>query len=436
MTDNIQTNTNKQGTKIPVKIGQLLIIFISILAMVWLVNRFVSRSKATLDVVGVVFTPRSHYLTAGEQFSQAIRLNAGEKKISAVDLVINYNAEFVEYVPQSEAQMLNASIPIQYFSKLVLEKTETINGVNQVRIMLVANKADSELLSDIVFSLNFKAKKASATPQSLALNEPQSMIVGTTGTLENSNYQFDIDSNQAAATLNIGEAKSCTTDIQCGTNADCTNSFCKCDAGFYNCDGNWNNGCESTQECAATGGVQLQLSLKLQGINSTPATARKLKFKMTLYRGEINQQQINDVELTASDANNGVYEGTVSFDKITPADKFKLFIKGPKHIKKRFCHTTPTGGINYRCTGEEGFAINDGVNVLDLTQIPLLSGDLPIPTQDGFLNSQDVAALKTCIQERTTTCINQTDLNYDGAVNGTDFTIILNSMAIKYDDEN
>ena len=437
--ENIETDIKKPESKIYMKIGRLVIILVAISGMVWLVNRFVIRSKAALDVATVVFSPRTHYLTAGEQFSQAIRLSAGEKKISAIDLVINYNPEFVEYVPQAETQMLNSSIPAQYFTNRIIEKAESAeNGLNRVRVVLVASKAETDLLSNLVFSLNFKVIKASTTVRSLILNEPQSLIVGTTGTLEESNHQFDIDSSQAAANLYISEAKSCTTDIQCGANGNCTSdAICKCQTGFYNCDNNWDNGCESTQACSSvSGGVKLQLLLKLQGINNTPVTAPKLKFKLTLAGSGDNRQLIEEIELTASSANNGLYEGTVLFDKIKPEGSFKLLVKGPKHIQKRFCHTQPTGGTAYRCTSQEGFTVIDGVNVLDLSQVPLLTGDVPIPEQDGFLNSKDVAALKSCIQARTTTCINQTDLNYDGATNGTDFTIILNSMAIKYDDEN
>ena len=98
MENYIKNNYQEIKTKKNPKIIKLGIILLTIIAAGLFVSQFVMRSKATLDVATVVFTPRSHYLTAGEQFSQAIRLNAGEKKISAVDLVINYNAEFVEYV--------------------------------------------------------------------------------------------------------------------------------------------------------------------------------------------------------------------------------------------------------------------------------------------------------------------------------------------------
>ena len=209
-----------------------------------------------------------------------------------------------------------------------------------------------------------------------------------------------------------------------------------CKPGFYNCDSDWFNGCESTNVCEPTGGIKLQFALKLQGINNNPIAARKLKFKVMVVGTHGNRQGPKEVELTISDRKDGVFEGETDFEKLMPEQNFKIFVKGPKHVQKRYCDILPAGGTDYYCNNDRGFELKAGVNKIDLTQAPLLAGDLPLPEQDGILNSKDIVALRNCIKDRTDECTVQTDVNYDGVTNGTDFTIVLNSMGIKYDDEN
>jgi len=409
------------------------VVLVTMLVGAYLVNQFVYRSKAAADIATVTFVPRLHSVTKGETFTQSLQISAGEKKLSGANLVLEYNPEYLEYLPQPATQMLGTTLPANYFTARLIEEATSSGNLGQVRVALVALKPDSELGSSVVIPLSFRAKKSTNSKQTLVLNEPRCEIVGLTGV--DSNHTFEIDSAAATAKYTIGGAISCSNDSECGANANCSaQSSCLCKNNFYNCDNAWENGCEATSACVASGSVSLKLSLKLQGINHTPSATNKIKVKLKLTNGS-SKQELSEVELISSSENNGVFSATVDFKQITPGPGFNLFVKAPKHIQKRYCVATPSGGITYRCSKDEQIIITDGLNTLDLTGAPLLSGDLPLP-QDGILNSRDVVGLKNCIGKTDATCKNNGDLNYDGAVNGNDFSLLVESMGIKYDDEN
>jgi hypothetical protein len=350
-----------------------------------------------------------------------------------VELILDYNSQYLEYIPQSASEMLGATLPANYFTVRLVETANSANRLNQLRLVLIANKADAELGSSVVIPLKFQTLKKTTVAQSLALNEPQSEVVGVTGTA--TDHTFAINSTAASSQIIIGTTASCSNDSQCGTNANCNpSSTCACVSGFYNCDNSWDNGCEATTECNPAGNVSLKLSLKLQGVNKTPTATNKIKVKLNLTNGSSKEEK-SDVELTSSSENNGVFTGTVTFSKIIPGPGYQLYVKGPKHVQKRFCNAAPTGGAEYRCSGSEQIIIASGENTLNLVEVPLLSGDLALP-QDGVLNSRDIVALKKCINKTDTECLNIGDLNYDGAVKAQDFSLIIESMGIKYDDEN
>lgn len=431
--------SNQQPKKLKQRyllIAKILFSVLTVVIMAFVVNRFVFRSKATQDIATVSFSPKQQHVAKSQVFSQEVQVNAGEKQVSAVDLTLDYEADKLQYV-LNKNNLLLRTLPINYFTNVILEEEIVgTNNQNRARIILVANKKDEDLKNNVVVSLQFRALQVVNVTE-LALNEPQSIIVGTTGTTDSLDHTFDIDSNNALSQIVIGEAITCSSDAQCGHEAQCASSnTCVCNQGFYNCDSNWANGCEATQVCQPTGGIKLKLSLKLQGVNTTPVTVNRLKFKISVMGTNNNKQGPKEVELLVSDRNDGVFEGIVDFEKLMPEDNFRLFIKGPKHVQKRICDPRPTGGSEYYCSNEQGFALNAGINEIDLTQTPLLAGDLPLPEQDGILNSKDIVAIRNCIKDRTDECVKQTDVNYDGATNGTDFTIVINSMGIKYDDEN
>jgi len=422
----------KAGKRPYVKImGRIFIVLVTLGFSAFFVNRYIFKSKAGADVATVTLLPKGTSVTQREAFTQSVRINAGAKKISAVDITINYDPEYFAYIERDELTLLESVIPqistnSAYFGNLIMQKVSAKK--DSVRIVMVSKGRDSQLASNVVIPLRFRGLKPTEEPQSLVFNEPASQIVGTTGA---SDHQFNIDSSDAESVVSISPSISCLNDGQCGENAGCaSNGFCVCNSQKYNCDQNWDNGCESETACVATGSVSLNLKVKLQGVTSKPKTAQLLKFKFVLKNSENNKQQ-KGVNLRVNE--NGLFSGKANFDKIAPGNNFQLLIKGPKHVQKRFCTLTPEKA-DYHCSINEGFVLSTGENEADLSAVPLFTGDLP--EQDGILNSKDVSTLKDCIKERSEACIEKTDVNYDGVTNGVDLSLLFKAMATKYDDEN
>jgi len=367
-------------------IGFRILLFLAALSlMAVFVNHYIFRSKASQDVATVVLTPSTHDISVGETLSQSIQISSGEKKIAAVTLRLNYDSSYLQYIPKGDS-FLNSTIPAAYFTDVISETVAGSGNTKYVKITMIANKANSSLLNNVVIPFQFKAL-AEVEQTTLSFYKPHSIIVGTTGS--SSNHQFSIDSDNAEAEVKI----------------------------------RGNTG----------GNIKAKLLVKLQGITKTPDAANKIKVGLKIYGKGDNRQELSEVELVSSSDNDGVFFADLNFDELTPGKDFQLFIKGPMHIQKRYCDLEPTGGTGYHCTGQQGFELVDGENTINLTAVPLLVGDLP--PQDGVLNSVDVVAIKDCIKEQTTECINKTDVNLDGITNGTDYSLLISSMGVKYDDE-
>lgn len=441
MQDDKQQNQKKQWQQRLFRLIKLSLILTTVAGMAFLVNRFIYRSKATQDVAKLSFLSPQTNVQKEQIFQSNFQINVEGKRVSGVDLTFDYEPEALEYVTQGNDLLSSSTLPNQYFTALILEKVDpnSTDNLKQVRIILVANKPDNELHHSVVISLKFKALKATEKTI-LRLNKSRSQVVGTTGAINSLDHTFALDDQNAYSEITItepgSETTNCSSQTQCGPNASCSeNQSCVCNSGFYDCDNDLTNGCESNQACQSNGNIQLKLSVKLQGVDRTPATTKRLPFKISLIGSENNKQGPQTVELTASERNDGIFEGMVEFNQLQPEANFRLLIKGPKHLQKRICDPKPTGMYTYHCSGNQSFPLSTGINEIDLTQAPLLTGDLPLPKQDGILNSNDTVAIQNCMVNPNDNCKQQTDVNFDGVTNGTDLILVINSMGIKYDDE-
>ena len=413
-------NLNKTKLSLLKRSTQFMFVLITIVALGIGMNRFVNRSRATEEIATVTFIPKNKTVKKDETFNQSVQIATPDKKISAVDLTLNFDRGYLEYSAQSDNLILK-TIPPNYFTKVVLEEAisaiiigegakedELGKGRSFAKIVLIANKPDKELVNNVVVSLSFSAlKKTSGTK--ISLNKDLSMVVGTTG--PSLDHTFTLDTTNAFDQIIINDGVPVKTTVTPKTTITP----------------------ETTVTAGPKANISVKIMTKLQGIESKPKRGEKLRMNVNFYDEKDNKQNVKDVEFVSNDS--AVYTATISLNKFSAGSNFKLFIKGPMHVQKRFCHKTPTGRFDYNCTSSEtGFQLVEGENIIDLTNVPLLAGDLPLP-QNSILNAQDIAALANCIYNSSSDCINKTDVNYDGVTNANDFAIVTNSMAIKYDDE-
>ncbi|MFW5703668.1 MAG: hypothetical protein ACOCXQ_02435 [Patescibacteria group bacterium] len=254
-------------------------------------------------------------------------------------------------------------------------------------------------------------------------------------------YNCDGDNNNGCESTQAcrTSADFCTADSDCGANEKCVNGGCSCKDGFYDCDGNAANGCESTTACRA-GSANLNIRLKFNGIgvNIDPVT-NKLNAAITLFTNSMSEPVEKVAEFTIygqTDTGIRLFQATVPFDEIPISGGYSVFVKGDHHIQKRVCDATPTEKLDgrYHCTSGN-ITIKEGNNVLDFTGIYQLAGDLPLSgEQSGFVDSLDITFLRANLGSKDQQDLIVGDLNLDGIVDTQDYSLALYSLSFKYDE--
>ena len=181
------------------------------------------------------------------------------------------------------------------------------------------------------------------------------------------------------------------------------------------------------------GDVELKLKVRFQGVTKQPAEAyRQLNTKIILAAADKSFREESLIQFTADDS--GAWSGTYSAKNVPFGAKYALFIKGPKHLMKKICETSPTESVagNYTCsTGS--ITLIKGAQDLDFSKIVLLVGDIPI--QDGVIDAVDAVFVRNNFGSQTSSTISRGDLNLDGIVHAQDMVLMLKALEFKYDED-
>lgn len=179
--------------------------------------------------------------------------------------------------------------------------------------------------------------------------------------------------------------------------------------------------------------IILHLKVKFQGILVKPAEVYN---NMAIHVGV---KHTGDTEPVFGDGDfiagaNGVWTGDVVINDMTPGNDIFLYVKGPKHIQKRICVSRPveTYEGSYTCGDIGTISLKKGENTLDLSNIALLSGDLP--EQDGIANSYDLSTVRNFLGRTDDEALRLADVNLDGIIDTQDYSLILHSLAFRFDE--
>jgi len=180
-----------------------------------------------------------------------------------------------------------------------------------------------------------------------------------------------------------------------------------------------------------SGDVVINLKLKFQGITKkidSKYNTQLVKIKLTnTDTGNSSSRLVN-----VSQNGSAIWEGQVKF-AVPAGNNYKVFIKGPKHIQKKICQNNPTETLPgfYQC--EDGtIKLIKGTNTLDFSNIIQIVGDLG--TQDGIVNSYDLALITNNLGKKDCAILKSADLNLDGIVDTQDYSLVLSALAIKLDE--
>ncbi len=190
-----------------------------------------------------------------------------------------------------------------------------------------------------------------------------------------------------------------------------------------------------TQAPGTKGAITLNMRIRLQGLFNKPPGDAKVPVMVKLSgKGGSPPQQTVQFDFQSD----GTLNGSVKFDNMTSGSGYTLYVKGPKHLQRKICNNEPIeikeGG--YRCE-ESNLNLKTGDNALNLAGILQLAGDIPDENgkQDGIINSFDISYVQNNSGKSDPGTVKRADLNYDGIIDGKDYSLIVTDNAL-WSDQN
>lgn len=379
--------------KLIINIGSLLLAVIVLVAVtIALPIGKMSQKKATLGAGSVLLAPSTETLEVNEQKTVSLYLtNPNQKKISFVDVRLSFNKdvlEITEFTPNPDAFPVNLTgTDINLLGKTTgRAKLQAVNSGTALK------NNDSILIGSI------KIKGKASGVSQITITDSTSQVVGE---------------NPSSDDLALGMTGSQggTYTVTGGNEPTVTPSV----------------GPTASPTIPAGTAPVLSFKIKFQGISSKKVDQ---KVKVSVKKTGVDEAFEN---VNVSSNNEGIYSGSVILRGVSFGSGYKIFIKGPKHLTKKFCEDKPTS----RCTGEGRITLVSGANTFDFATQVLEAGDLPDGgVQDGVVNSLDYSLWKSRFGKEDATNLAVADINLDGIVNTADWNLMRITLETKYEDDN
>jgi hypothetical protein len=173
----------------------------------------------------------------------------------------------------------------------------------------------------------------------------------------------------------------------------------------------------------------LTMLVKLKGVDAIPSAAavKDLSFKLKFINRETQAVTIPATGQWGVAAQSPEYWLVSAWgDGVPQAGSYDIYIKGPKHLQKKFAGQPLAGKIQQ----------------LDLRSLgDLPPGDLPASPsqggQDGIVNALDAVVLTGCFATpQEADCLRRADLDLDGTITARDMELMNSTInAQKWEDE-
>lgn len=369
----------------PSKLFFLSLILILVLGVILtFTQRNTHQSRAAAENVSFTIDPSTDTFPAGEEHTVTVLISSGDqsKKISGTDLYFSTG---------DNLSIVDVGDPVAVDSQTQLGKTQLVHDISDTsaHIAYVFIQPNDQLPSTVSFVVTVKGT-AEGTG-TFSLDTERSRV---TGYVTGNSYGW-------------GEVEQGTYTIGAGA--------------------------ETTPP---VDGVHLNLRLQFQGILKKPiASLNTMRVQVVVGEGD-SKSEPQYGTFTAGD--DGVWSGSVTFTDIQPGADKSLFIKGPKHLQKKICVASPTETTpgTYRCSVGQ-ITLNQGTNNLDFSKVYMLAGDLPEQNgaQNGIVDAYDISYVRLALGSRDEKTISVADLNYDNIVDTQDYSLVIASLGVKYDEE-
>src|SRR3989344_492100 len=180
--------------------------------------------------------------------------------------------------------------------------------------------------------------------------------------------------------------------------------------------------------------MALDFKFRFQGILAKPNRLNSIPVKITVKSSAASANTIKSVSANVTVDASGIWSGQAYFPSLLEAPDYIILVKGPMHLQKRICENSPseTEPAKYSCISGN-IQLLAGTNLLDFNQINLIAGDLP--QQDGVANAYDVALTRNNLGSTDPAILAIADVNFDGIVDTQDYSLVIEALAIRTDDE-
>ncbi len=458
--------------------------------MFWYVNKYIYNFRAAYPIANLLITPSSVPVNLSQDNNFVVTFNINGQKVTAAELYFDYDPTYVEHYKEYStgtgfSEVKEPGTENYFDVPLIEEVTSPSAATKRLRLVVVSkfnDPANPNWTTNVTGSVKFRAKQAGTT--SILVNKTVTVLAGVSSAGE-ATY-FDLPSPDISASIVIsGTGGTPTPTLPMGLTGTVTTTVTPTVTPIVTLvptvTGNVTPQPTATNAptqiptatrvptqivtqtptqmptttafptqvpTTGSGGYQdvtLNFRLRFQGMHDRqPAdpAIRKLPVYIALLgdnRSAANNLGIGTVEFTADQG--GVWTGQVTA-KVDTTRKWNIFVKGPKHLRKRICVNTPQESIqgSYQCPtelsiGTSIYQINlkPGANTIDLSNILLLAGDIPV--QNSVIDAVDIAYIRVNMGSQDQAAKARADLNYDGIIDAQDYSLILASLAFKYDEE-
>jgi len=421
----------------------------------WFMNTYIRHFFASIPTAQTEFTPSAPSVQPGDEFSINIQLSG--ETITAADVYITYMSDKVQYPadlvePESGFAQLTDYFDSPPFIEEVINTSDTTKTLH---LVLVSEKGDSDVAQ---FSLKFKALAVGNA--TFTIDRTQSKLSGSIGV-----------NRGAASYIGFPEGEITTSVLIADAGTDPTNtptlspSITPQETAIPSATlspeptespispsptltptpttepattSTLTPSPSSTQTPSPTtvsqnSNVTLDMKVRLQGVVKQPVEAyRTQTMKVLVQSTDKSFRQEQSIPFTVN--GDAIWTGTMKLANVPIEKSFAIYVKGPKHLRRKICSLTPTENIPGQYVCEDGqIKLVEGTNVVDMSNIYVLAGDLPV--QNGIVDAVDIIYVRNNLGSTNPSVLSHADLNLDGIVDTQDYTLTIVALGFKYDEK-
>lgn len=318
------------------------------------------------------------------------------------------------------------------------------NNAGTIKLTYLAKPIDGMILAnDARFDITFRRKSAltAISTTNISINTPTA-----TGDIDEISYQINKVNGQlvihplvtgsSSSSVQSSSSSSSSSRQSSSSSAASSSSSSQQSSSSSSSSAVSNHSSSSSSIPSTTPqitSVLITLKLRFQGILTEPYDMSPQNVKINVVKeGENNT---GFIETSFNPGGDGTYKGMIGIDPVDYNAKYYIYVKGPKHLQKKFCDLYPQLNAQgfYSCS-KAYITLHSGQNYFDFSKIKLLSGDLPEQgsVQNGIIDSYDLSFIRSSIANAT--YHDACDINLDKKCDWQDWSLVLASMAEKYDE--